>query len=79
MGKNYSKSLTEYNITNPITKDSNDSNPSKILTIIDSKINEIFAKTLVTQKFSNITNNPLELKIYVFKKKKFYFLHFIAK
>ena len=94
MGKNYSKSLTEYNITNPITKDSNDSNPSKILTtnpiikdsndsnpskiltIIDSKINEIFAKTLVTQKFSNITNNPLELKIYVFKKEEILFSSF---
>ena len=40
---------------------------SKVITEIDSKVNEFFIKTKVTQKFSNTTENPLELKIYVFK------------
>ena len=41
---------------------------SKVITIINSKVNEVFAKTIVTQKFSNPEDNPLELKIYVYKK-----------
>lgn len=40
---------------------------SKVISEIDSKINEFFIKTKVTQKFSNSTENPLELKIYVIK------------
>ena len=39
---------------------------SKVITEIESKVNELYAKTKVTQKFSNSTENPLELRIYVF-------------
>ena len=49
---------------------------SKVITIINSKVNEIFAKTIVTQKFSNPEDNPLELKIYVYKKNNLIFSQF---
>ena len=49
---------------------------SKVITEIDSKVNELFAKTIVTQKFSNPTENPLELKIYVLKKQGLIFSSF---
>ena len=49
---------------------------SKIFTEIDSKVNELFAKTIVTQKFSNSTDNPLELKIYVVKQEGVIFSSF---
>ena len=39
---------------------------SKVINEIESKVNELYAKTKVTQKFSNSTENPLELRIYVF-------------
>ena len=46
---------------------------------IDSKVNELFAKTNVTQKFKNLSNDPLELKIYVFKNDNLIFSSFHAK
>ena len=52
---------------------------SKIITEIDSKANEFFNKTKVTQKFSNTTENPLELKIYVFKIQGIIFSSLIVK
>ena len=51
---------------------------SKIITSIDSKVNELFAKTTVTQKFTNPTDNPLELKIYVYKKEGLIFSEFFC-
>ena len=51
---------------------------SKIITAIDSKVNELFAKTTVTQKFTNSTDNPLELKIYVYKKEGLIFSEFFC-
>ena len=41
---------------------------SDVKTEIESSVNELYAKTKVIQKFSNATESPLELKIYVFKK-----------
>ncbi len=35
---------------------------------IDSKVNEIFSKTKIFQNYKNISENPIELKIYIFKK-----------
>ena len=49
---------------------------SKVITEINSKVNEFLAKTKVTQKFTNTTENPLELKIYVFKKEGVIFSSF---
>ena len=49
---------------------------SEVKTEIDSKVNELYAKTKVIQKFSNPTENPLELKIYVFKKEGILFSSF---
>ena len=40
---------------------------------IYSEINECFAKTIVTQKFTNSSNTPLELQIYMLKKKSHFF------
>ena len=45
---------------------------------INSEVNEIFAKTIVTQKFKNPESNPLELKIYVYKKENIIFSSFSA-
>ena len=52
---------------------------SKVITEINSTVNELFAKSLVTQKFSNTTENPLELKIYLNKSDKLLFSSFICK
>jgi len=52
---------------------------SKVFTEIESKVNELYVKTNVTQKFSNPTDNPLELKIYVFKKEEIIFSSFNCK
>ena len=52
---------------------------SKVITEIESKVNELYAKTKVTQKFSNPAENPLELKIYVFKKQEIIFSSFNCK
>ena len=45
---------------------------------ISSEVSEIFAKTIVTQKFKNPESNPLELKIYVYKKENIIFSSFSA-
>ena len=52
---------------------------SKVITEIESKVNELYAKTKITQKFENPTENPLELKIYVFKKEEIIFSSFNCK
>ena len=41
--------------------------PSEITSIINSEINEIYITTNVLQVFCNETEEPLELKIYVYK------------
>ena len=46
---------------------------------IDSKINELFAKTYVIQKIENNSENPIELKIYVYKKENCIFSSFSSK
>ena len=46
---------------------------------IDSKVNELFIKTSVTQKIENNSENPIELKIYVYKKESCIFSSFSAK
>ena len=46
---------------------------------IYSKVNEVYIKTLVTQKLKNESENPLELKIYVYKIKGSIFSSFSAK
>ena len=46
---------------------------------IDSKVNEIFIKTKVTQKLKNKTSNPLELIIYINKNQNIIFSSFSAK
>ena len=53
-----------------------DNNSYKIFTQITSDVNGLYCKTKVTQKFSNPLNNPLELKIYIFKKQKIIFSSF---
>ena len=45
---------------------------------INSEVSEIFAKTIVTQEFKNPDSNPLELKIYVYKKENIIFSSFSA-
>ena len=45
---------------------------------IDSQINEIYSKTIVTQKFENQSNEPIELKIYVYKAQNSIFSSFSA-
>ena len=52
---------------------------SKVFTEIDSQVNELYAKTLVSQKFKNDTENPLELTIYIFKKEGIIFSSFNCK
>ena len=46
---------------------------SNVFTEIESIVNELYVKTKVIQKFTNISENPLELKIYVFKKEEIIF------
>ena len=52
---------------------------SKVITEIDSKVNELYSKTFVTQKILNDSENPIELKIYVYKKDNCIFSSFSAK
>ena len=52
---------------------------SKVFTEINSQVNELYAKTLVSQKFTNDTENPLELRIYIFKKDGIIFSSFNCK
>ena len=51
----------------------------KTIIEIESKVNELYAKTIVTQKIKNEYDQPLELKIYVYKKKNCLFSSFNAK
>ena len=51
----------------------------KVKTEIESKVNELYVKTKVTQKFLDEAKNHLELKIYVFKKEEILFSSFICK
>ena len=44
----------------------------------DSEVNELFAKTKVIQKLKNEESNPLELKVFVYKKVGIIFSSFIA-
>ena len=46
---------------------------------LESKVNEIYVKTTVTQKFTNPEENPLELKISLFKNPDLLFTSFQAK
>ena len=52
---------------------------SKVITEINSKVNELYATSFVTQKFSNPTDNPLELKIYIIKNDNLLFSSFNCK
>ena len=52
---------------------------SKVITEINSKVNELYATSIVTQKFSNTTDNPLELKIYIHKNDNLLFSSFNCK
>ena len=51
----------------------------KAIIEIESKVNELYAKTIVTQKIKNEYDQPLELKIYVYKKENCVFSSFNAK
>ena len=46
---------------------------------IESEVNELYIKAIVTQKIKNESEHPLELKIYVYKKKDCLFSSFKAK
>ena len=52
---------------------------NKVSVKIDSKVNEIFAKIKVIQKFKNQSENPIELNIYVHKNDNLIFSSFNAK
>ena len=51
----------------------------KVITEVNSTVNELYAKSIVTQKFSNPTDNPIELKIYIIKNDKLLFSSFKCK
>ena len=52
---------------------------SKVTVEIESQINELYAKTRVLQEFTNSSSNPIELKIYLYKKKRYSFRFFQCK
>ena len=52
---------------------------NKVSVEIDSKVNEIFARTIVVQKFKNQSESPIELKIYVYKNDNLIFSSFTSK
>ena len=52
---------------------------NKLSVNIDTEINEIFSKTILTQTFTNVSKNPIELKIYVCRKNGLIFSSFSAK
>ena len=52
---------------------------SKSSVEINSKLNELYSKTIVTQKLKNSSKNPLELRIYVNKNPDLIFSSFSAK
>ena len=56
-----------------------DESQLKVNVEIDSEVNELFAKTKVTQKFTNSSKNTLELKIYIAKKQNLIFSSFSSK
>ena len=53
-----------------------DNNSFQVLTQITSEVNAVYCKTKVIQKFYNSLDNPLELKIYIFKKENIIFSSF---
>ena len=52
---------------------------SKATVEINSQVNELFIKSIVTQKLKNESENPLELQIFVNKNKNCIFSSFTAK
>ena len=46
---------------------------------INTKINELYSKTIITQKFINESENPLELKIFIYNDNRLLFSSFSAK
>ena len=58
------------------TRSSQSSSP--LFTYIYSTINELYAKIKINQKFLNLSKNPLELKIYINKRKNVIFTSFKA-
>ena len=52
---------------------------SKVEVELESIVNEIYAKTTVTQKFKNDEENPIELKIFLYKNPDILFTSFQAK
>ena len=54
-------------------------NYSKVIVKIDSEVNEIYMKTIVTQEFINYEKKPIELKIYIPKFRNIIFSSFQAK
>ena len=54
-------------------------NDYKVSVEICSQVNELFSKTIVSQIFKNPDTNPLELKIYIYKKEDIIFSSFSAK
>ena len=53
-------------------------NDYKVNVEIHSQVNELFSKTKVIQKFRNPDDNPLELKVYVYKNNMIIFSSFTA-
>ena len=51
----------------------------KVSVEINSQVNEIFSKSIITQKFSNQSFNPIELKIHISKMQNHIFSSFNAK
>ena len=49
-----------------------------LFTYIYSKVNELYAKIKINQKFLNLSKNPLELKIYINKRRDVIFSSFTA-
>ena len=52
---------------------------SKTTVEINSQVNELFIKTILTQKLKNESENPIELQIFVNKNKNSIFSSFTAK
>ena len=52
---------------------------SKVITEINSTVNELYAKSIVTQKFSNPRDYPIELKICIINNNKLLFSSFNCK
>ena len=53
-------------------------NDYKVSVEIDSHVNELFSTTKITQKFKNPESNPLELRIFIYKKRDIIFSSFSA-